>query len=74
MRGNVVVMAVLVVVLWGPPPVAASVLLRLWRLSVAGAEGCVEDCAVVEVLRVAFLSSEEDRSAVSLVCKSAAMR
>lgn len=60
-----------VVVLLAPPP-SASVLLRLWRFSVVE-EGCV-DCAVVEVFRVAFLSSEEDSRAVSLACKSAAIR
>lgn len=76
MRGNVVVRAVVVVVLRAAPcPVAASVLLRLWRLSVAVAEeACVEDDAVVEVLSVAFLSRDEERRAVSLACRSAAMR
>ena len=32
------------------------------------------DCAIVEVFNVAFLSSEEDSRAVSLACRSAAMR
>jgi hypothetical protein len=51
------------------PAVVVVVLLRLWRLG-----GCVVDVAAVEVFNVAFLSREEDRRAVSLACRSAAMR
>lgn len=67
------VRAVVVVVLRGPA--VASVLLRLCRLSAVVVErGCGVDWAVVEVFKVAFLSSEEESRAVSLAWRSAAMR
>lgn len=72
MSSSLCVKAVVVVVLRGPA--AASVLLRLCRLSAVVDRGCGVDCAVVEVFNVAFLSSEEESRAVSLAWRSAAMR
>lgn len=53
---------------------AVVVVLRLWRFGGWGGCCCVVDEGKVEVFNVAFLSKEEERSAVSLAWRSVAMR